>query len=106
LLPRLDLVLHHGGSGTMLGAFGAGLPQLLLPRGADQFTNSDAVLELGVGDRLLGQEATAGAVTEQARRLLTDPFVKAATERLAAEVASMPSPAEVAAQLPGLAGLA
>ncbi len=90
----------------MLGAFGAGLPQLLLPRGADQFTNSDAVLELGVGDRLLGQEATAGAVTEQARRLLTDPFVKAATERLAAEVASMPSPAEVAAQLPGLAGLA
>jgi len=105
LLPHLDLVVHHGGSGTTLGAFGAGLPQLLLPQGADPFTNSDVVLELGVGDRLLGQEVTADAVTEQARRLLTDPSVKAATGRLAAEVAAMPSPAEVAAQLHGLAGL-
>lgn len=104
LLPHLDLVVHHGGSGTMLGAFGAGLPQLLLPQGADQFTNSDVVLELGVGDRLMGEEATADAVTEQARRLLTDASVKAATKWLAAEVAAMPSPAEVAAQLPSFAG--
>jgi UDP:flavonoid glycosyltransferase YjiC (YdhE family) len=104
LLPHVDLVVHHGGSGTMLGAFGAGLPQLVLPQGADQFTNADAVLELGVGARLLGGEITAGAVTEHTRRLLTDASVTAAVRRLAAEVADMPSPAEVTAQLPGLAG--
>lgn len=104
LLPHLDLVVHHGGSGTTLGAFGAGLPQLLLPQGADQFTNAEVVLELGVGHRLLGAEVTSDAVTEQARRLLTDASVKAAAERLAAEVAAMPSPAEVAAQLPSLVG--
>lgn len=103
LLPHLDLVVHHGGSGTTLGAFGAGLPQLLLPQGADQFTNADTVLELGVGGRLLGEEVTADAVTEQARRLLADESVRAATERLAAEVAAMPTPAEVATRLPDLA---
>jgi UDP:flavonoid glycosyltransferase YjiC (YdhE family) len=103
LLPHVDLVVHHGGSGTLLGAFGAGLPQLVLPQGADQFTNADVVLELGVGDRILGDELTADAVGERARRLLTDAAVEAAAERLAAEVAAMPAPAEVAAQLPGLA---
>lgn len=103
LMRHLDLVVHHGGSGTMLGAFAAGLPQLLLPQGADQFTNAEVVCELGVGAQLLGEDVAADAVTEQARRLLTDASVTAATERLAAEVAAMPAPTDVAAQLPGLA---
>lgn len=103
LLPHVDLVVHHGGSGTTLGAFGAALPQLLLPQGADQFTNADAVLAAGVGDRLLGSEVTAEAVAEKARHLLTDSSVRDAARALADEVAAMPSPAEVAAQLPSFA---
>ncbi|GHG17431.1 MULTISPECIES: glycosyltransferase [Amycolatopsis] len=103
LLPHVDLVVHHGGSGTTLGAFGAALPQLLLPQGADQFTNADAVVAAGVGDRLLGAEVTAEAVAAKARHLLTDPAVRDAAQALAAEVAAMPSPAEVAAQLPTFA---
>jgi UDP:flavonoid glycosyltransferase YjiC (YdhE family) len=102
LLPHVDLVVHHGGSGTTLGAFGAGLPQLLLPQGADQFSNADAVLAAGVGDRLLAADVTADAVAEKARHLLTDTSVRDAARVLAAEVAAMPSPAEVAAQLPTL----
>ncbi|WP_328613710.1 glycosyltransferase [Amycolatopsis sp. NBC_00355] len=103
LLPHVDLVVHHGGSGTTLGAFGAGLPQLLLPQGADQFTNADAVLAAGVGDRLLGADVTADAVAEKAHHLLTDSSVRSAATTLAAEVAAMPSPAEVAAELPTFA---
>ncbi|MGW3998899.1 glycosyltransferase [Amycolatopsis sp. NPDC004772] len=103
LLPHVDLVVHHGGSGTTLGAFGAALPQLLLPQGADQFTNADAVLAAGVGDRLLGAEVTAEAVATKARHLLTDTAVRDAAQALATEVAAMPSPADVAAQLPTLA---
>ncbi|MFG1642376.1 glycosyltransferase [Amycolatopsis sp. NPDC049252] len=103
LLPHVDLVVHHGGSGTTLGAFGAGVGQLLLPQGADQFANADAVLAAGVGDRLLGEDVTADAVAEKARRLLTDPSVRSSATTLAAEVAAMPSPAEVAAQLPSFA---
>ncbi|MDT7803720.1 MAG: hypothetical protein QOI78_7153 [Actinomycetota bacterium] len=103
LLPHVDLVVHHGGSGTTLGAFGAGVGQLLLPQGADQFANADAVLAAGVGDRLLGADVTADAVAEKARRLLTDPSVRDAARALAEEVAAMPLPAEVAAELPSFA---
>jgi UDP:flavonoid glycosyltransferase YjiC (YdhE family) len=103
LLPHVDLVVHHGGSGTTLGAFGAALPQLLLPQGADQFSNAEAVLAAGVGSRLLAAEVTADAVAEKARHLLTDTSVRDAARQLAAEVAAMPSPADVAAQLPTLA---
>jgi UDP:flavonoid glycosyltransferase YjiC (YdhE family) len=99
LLPHLDLVVHHGGSGTTMGAFAVGLPQLLLPQGADQFSNGELVRSLHLGDRLLPAEVTAAAVTEAAGRLLTDPEARTAARRLADEVAAMPTPDEVVAQL-------
>ncbi|MGH3942980.1 MAG: glycosyltransferase [Pseudonocardiaceae bacterium] len=99
LLPYVDLVVHHGGSGTMLGAFSAGLPQLLLPQGADQFTNAEAVLDAGVGFRLLPDEFSRDAVTDKVQTLLTDEAVHVAVGRLAEEVAAMPSPDDVAAGL-------
>ncbi|KZB82601.1 glycosyltransferase [Amycolatopsis regifaucium] len=104
LLPHVDLVVHHGGSGTTLGAFGAALPQLVLPQGADQFTNAEAVVAAGVGGQLIGAEGTEDAIFEQSRKLLADDGVRAAARKLADEVAAMPSPAEVAARLPEFAG--
>ncbi|QFZ19389.1 glycosyltransferase [Saccharothrix syringae] len=100
LLAHVDLVVHHGGSGTTLGAFGAGVPQLVVPQGADQFANAEAVAEHGLGERLLGEDVTAEAITARARGLLSDEGVRAAAKALAAEVAGMPSPREVAATLP------
>ncbi|HWD06563.1 MAG TPA: glycosyltransferase [Amycolatopsis sp.] len=103
LLGHVDLVVHHGGSGTTMGAFAAGVPQLVLPQGADQFSNAEAVVAAGVGDRLVGDSVTAEAVRAQAKRLLVDSAVADAVRALAREVAAMPSPAEVAAQLRGYA---
>ncbi|MFD1147715.1 glycosyltransferase [Saccharothrix hoggarensis] len=100
LLPHVDLVVHHGGSGTTLGTFGAGVPQLLLPQGADQFDNADAVVTAGLGDRLIGADVTAEAITATARRLLADEAVRDAAKAIAAEVAAMPSPHDVARRLP------
>ncbi|GAA1303894.1 glycosyltransferase [Saccharothrix xinjiangensis] len=100
LLPHVDLVVHHGGSGTTMGSFGAGVPQLVLPQGADQFSNAAAVTAAGLGDQLLGEQVTAEAVAEGARRLLADEAVRDAARAIAAEVAAMPSPHEVAATLP------
>ncbi|HWM04838.1 MAG TPA: nucleotide disphospho-sugar-binding domain-containing protein, partial [Actinophytocola sp.] len=104
VLARVDLVVHHGGSGTMLGAFGAGLPQLVLPLGADQFTNAQAVLDAGAGARLLPTELGRDAVTERVRALLADEAVLAAARRLADEVAAMPAPADVVARLVAASG--
>ncbi len=100
LLPHLDLVVHHGGSGTTMGAFGVGVPQLVLPQGADQFSNAEMVADAGLGDRLLGADVTAEAIAARTRHLLTDEAVLGAAKAIAAEVAAMPSPHDVARALP------
>ena len=99
LLPHVDLVVHHGGSGTTMGAFGAGVPQLVLPQGADQFSNAEMVTEAGLGDQLAGADLTAEAITAAVRHLLTDEAVLGAARAIAAEVAAMPSPHDVARTL-------
>jgi UDP:flavonoid glycosyltransferase YjiC (YdhE family) len=100
LLPHVDLVVHHGGSGTTLGALSAGLPQLLLPQGADQFSNAAALLEAGAAGRILPAEFSADAVAEHARRLLADESVRSNARRFGEEIAEMPSPAAIARRLP------
>nr|WP_246300874.1 glycosyltransferase [Actinopolyspora biskrensis] len=103
LLPHLDLIVHHGGSGTTLGALGAAVPQLLLPRGADQFANAEAIHASGAGESLLPEQLETEAVTAAARRLLADPAPREVANRLASEIAAMPSPEEVVGRLPELA---
>jgi UDP:flavonoid glycosyltransferase YjiC (YdhE family) len=100
LLPHVDLVVHHGGSGTTLGTFGVGVPQLIVPQGADQFSNAEMVVGAGLGDQLIGDDLTAEAITAKARRLLTDEAVHGAARAIADEVAAMPSPHDVARRLP------
>ncbi|MBM0231465.1 glycosyltransferase family 1 protein [Micromonospora sp. STR1_7] len=103
LLPYVDAVVHHGGSGTTLGALAAGVPQLLLPQGADQFANADAVSVAGAALRLLPGEVNADAIAEQTRRLLPQHGTgeqRDAARALAEEIARMPSPATVVRRLP------
>ncbi|MEV4659241.1 glycosyltransferase [Micromonospora sp. NPDC049301] len=103
LLPHVDLVVHHGGSGTTLGALAVGVPQLLLPQGADQFANADAVSAAGAALRLLPDEVNADAIAEHTRRLLPRHGGAAhrdAARAIAEEIARMPSPAAVAHRLP------
>ncbi|MEU7917279.1 glycosyltransferase [Micromonospora zamorensis] len=107
LLPLVDVVVHHGGSGTTLGALAAGVPQVLLPQGADQFANADALDAAGVAVRLLPEEVNADAVAERTRRLLPqhgNAEHRDAARAVAEEIARMPSPAAVAGRLPEYAG--
>ncbi|GAA3193820.1 glycosyltransferase [Dactylosporangium siamense] len=99
LLPHADVVVHHGGSGTTLGALAAGVPQLFLPQGADQFANADAVTAAGAGLRLDSAEVTADAVASQVRALLAWDGPRDAARAVAAEIARMPAPDEVAHRL-------
>jgi UDP:flavonoid glycosyltransferase YjiC (YdhE family) len=103
LLPHVDAVVHHGGSGTTLGALAVGAPQLILPQGADQFANADAISSAGAGLRLLPDEVSANAVAEHARKLLPQQGQAGygdAARAIAEEIARMPSPDEVARRLP------
>ncbi|GAB3274573.1 glycosyltransferase [Parasphingorhabdus pacifica] len=99
LLPHADLVVHHGGSGTTLGALGAAVPQLFLPQGADQFINADAAVAAGAGTQLFPADATPDSINAAARALLAG-TATASARRIADEIAAMPSPEEVATRLP------
>ncbi|NUT52974.1 MAG: DUF1205 domain-containing protein [Saccharothrix sp.] len=103
LLPHVDVVVHHGGSGTTLGALAVGAPQLVLPQGADQFANADAVHAAGAGLRLLPEEVSADAVADAVLALTRDDGHAAAARAVAEEIARMPSPDEVARRLPEFA---
>ncbi|MCE6998180.1 glycosyltransferase [Saccharothrix sp. S26] len=103
LLPHVDLVVHHGGSGTTLGALAVGVPQLLLPQGADQFANADAVTAAGAGARLLPDEVHAEAIAAHARALTRPGGHVDAARAIAEEIARMPAPDEVARRLPDYA---
>jgi UDP:flavonoid glycosyltransferase YjiC (YdhE family) len=103
LLPHVDVVAHHGGSGTMLAALSHGLPQLLLPHGADQFMHANALVGCGAGVRLLPEEITPEAVATAVQLLLDEPGYRQAAGRLADEIAAMPAPAETVPVLERLA---
>jgi rhamnosyltransferase subunit B len=49
LLPRVAVLVHHGGIGTTAEALHAGRPQLVVPLAHDQFDNGARVEALGVG---------------------------------------------------------
>ena len=99
-MATIDAAVHHGGSGTTLGALSAGVPQLLIPQGADGFTNAAAVAEAGAGEQVLPDEFDADRVATSVKRLLDEDGFTDATRRIAAEIAEMPTADDVAARLP------
>ena len=104
VLAHMDLAVHHGGSGNLLGALGHGLPALVLPQGADQFVNAARLVEVGAGRSLQGEDLSAAAVTEAVRAMLRDDSVERTRARLVArEMAAMPAPADVVPLLEELA---
>ena len=49
VLAEADLVVCHGGSGTVFGALAAGVPLVVAPLFADQFVNGRRVSDCGAG---------------------------------------------------------
>jgi UDP:flavonoid glycosyltransferase YjiC (YdhE family) len=99
LLPHCDALVSHGGSGTLLPALGAGLPQVLVPQGADNFLNADRCEAAGAGLALRPGAVTPAAVLGAVRSVLDEPSYRNAARRLADQIADMPGPDEVLAGL-------
>ncbi len=51
LFPRMAAVVHHGGAGTTAAGLRAGVPNIVIPFGNDQFAWGRRVYELGVGPK-------------------------------------------------------
>ncbi|MGW0515854.1 nucleotide disphospho-sugar-binding domain-containing protein [Crossiella sp. NPDC003009] len=95
LLPTCAAIVHHGGAGSTMTALDAGVPQLVLPSGADRYVNADAVRERGVGLSAAEDELDAPLLN----RLLTDAGLRAEAAAVRAELRAMPAPEVVAAEL-------
>jgi UDP:flavonoid glycosyltransferase YjiC (YdhE family) len=90
VLPQCDLVVSHGGSGSVMGALAHGLPMLILPLGADQPLNAARCEALGVAKVLDAASASPAAVGQAAARLLRETTYRLAAERLRDEIAALP----------------
>lgn len=79
----------------MLGALCHGLPQLCLPQGTDQPSNTEALLPTGAALALRPGDISTDAVADALGRLLHEPSFREAAERLRAEIDQMPAASDV-----------
>lgn len=92
LLPRCDVVVSHGGSGSVMGALAHGLPLVLVPMGADQPENAERCAALGVGQVLDAVRVTSESVRDTVSAVLKDPAYTEAARRIRDEMATLPGP--------------
>lgn len=99
VLPSCAAIVHHGGSGTTAAALDAGVPQVVVPHGADQPYNAHLVAKRGLGTSVdvsgLDGPTIAAVVSSEATR-------QAATA-VQQEVRSLPAPAEIVPRIEALA---
>ena len=99
LLPRCDLVVSQGGAGIMLGALMHGIPQVMLPQGADQFINADACIRAGAALAVPRTPSTRPPSVPPPPGCSTEPAFAAAAGVLGAQVRAMPAADRVLADL-------
>ena len=84
LLEHTDVVIHHGGNGSLTEAAAAGVPMLVLPFSTDQFAGGAAVERVGVGRVLAPNSVSVDALVDAVREVASEPVVVRARELAAA----------------------
>jgi UDP:flavonoid glycosyltransferase YjiC (YdhE family) len=92
LFPRCDLVICHGGSGTVMGALASGLPMVILPMAADQPENAERCAALRVARVIQPGDLSVANAREAARSVLRDESYRRQAQRLQAEIVALPGP--------------
>jgi MGT family glycosyltransferase len=95
LFPRCDLVITHGGSGTVITALGHGLPMVIVPISADQPDNAHRCEQLGVARVITPDSRTPEAFRNAAREVLNAPRYRQEAQRLREEMERLPEPEDV-----------
>lgn len=90
LLHEVDLVVSHGGSGSLMAALAHGLPSVLLPLGADQPHNARRAEELGVATSLDAATATPEEIGSRVRTALAGTGTRERCRSVADELCTLP----------------
>ncbi len=73
LFPHAAFVIHHGGAGTTTAAAMAGVPQIIVAHGVDQFYWGETVFKRGIGAKLLDRKKlTQKALAKRIQFVLAD----------------------------------
>jgi UDP:flavonoid glycosyltransferase YjiC (YdhE family) len=113
VLAAADLVVCHGGSGTVYGALAAGVPLVVVPVFADQFENAHRVTRSGAGIAVEQQRHDGrGArtpidadavprITGAIQQVLADPSFRTRAQTIASEMAETPTVADALERISG-----
>jgi len=82
LFPRMAAVVHHGGAGTTAAGLRAGVPNIIIPHGNDQFAWGCRVFELGVGPRPIPRKNLTAEKLSSAIEATLAPQMREAARRL------------------------
>lgn len=89
-LPRCDLVITHGGFGTITGCLAAGVPMVVIPVQGDQPRNARRCADLGAGRVVGPEERTPELIRSAVRAVLADPSYRQNAADLQDELAALP----------------
>jgi len=99
LLPSCSAVVHHGGAGTTFGALAHGVPQVVIPQGADNYEHAAMCESAGTAIALRPEALTPANLAAAVHRAVNDEAYATASRKCAREIAAMPDAVSVAAAL-------
>lgn len=102
VVPHADLVVTHGGLGTVITALSFGVPLVCVPMGRDQGDNAARVVWRGAGMRCVSK-ASIKALRRAIRRVPEEPQFRAGARRIADSIASENGHATAIRELEALA---
>lgn len=103
VLPRLKVIVHHGGMGTTHAAVVHAVPQVITPHAADQRGQARRARQAKVGLEITPQDVLRGDLRPAVSAMLSTDFVLEAVQRLSESFAAHGGPARAADLLAALA---
>jgi MGT family glycosyltransferase len=104
LLPRCDVVITHGGYGSVMACLDAGVPMVVIPlAGGDQAGNAARCAALGVARVVAADQRTPEVIRAAVRDVLGDPAYREQAIRQRDQIRALPGPEHAVGLLQRLA---
>ncbi|HEY4023217.1 MAG TPA: nucleotide disphospho-sugar-binding domain-containing protein [Pseudonocardiaceae bacterium] len=104
LVDGCDLVIAHGGAGTVLTSVSKGVPMLLVPQLPDHAGHAAHLAGTGAAELVPWELADRARLREDAQHLLASTEAKTAAAELGEEINGQPTPAALVERLAEISG--